>query len=67
MNSPVNIKFLDPNQGEAVAILTCGKDGVGIVLSLATNGDTEVFMPIADAENFALELMRMIEAARKSK
>ncbi len=49
MKSPANIKFLDPYEGEAVAILTCGKGTVGIALSLANNGDTEVFMPIADA------------------
>ena len=58
MKSPVNMKFLDPYEGEAVPILTCGKGTAGIALSLANNGGTEVFMPIADAEEFAQELER---------
>ncbi len=66
MKSPVNIRFLDPYEGEAVAILTCGKGTVGIALSLANNGDTEVFMPIADAEKFAQELERTIESVKNS-
>jgi len=66
MKSPVNIKFLDPYEGEAVAILTCGKGSVGIALSLANDGDTEVFMPIADAEKFDKELERTIEAVKNA-
>lgn len=66
MNGPVNIKFVDPYEGEAVAILRCGEGSVGIALSLANDGDTEVFMPIADAERFATELARTIEAVKNA-
>ena len=66
MKSPVTIKFFDPYEGEAVAILKCGEGSVGITLSLANDGDTEVFMPVADAEKFATELARTIEAVKNA-
>ena len=64
MKNPLPINFLDPYEGKVVAILRCGDGHVGVALSLANGGDTEVFMPIADAEKFAKELQRAIEAVK---
>ena len=66
MKNPVNIRFREPYEGEALAIVTRGKGGVGITLSLVNDGDTKVFMPIADAEKFAKELARAIEAVKNA-
>jgi len=51
---------------EAPAILACGERSAGIALSLANDGDTQVFMPIADAERFAKELERTMEGVKSA-
>jgi hypothetical protein len=51
---------------ETVAILAGGEGSVGIALCLANDGDTQVFMSIADAERFAKELERTMEAVKSA-
>jgi len=64
MTQPVVIKFLDPHEGNAVAIVRSAPRVVGITLSIEKNGDTEVFMPLGDAEKFSQALLEAIESAR---
>ncbi len=66
MAEPTIIEFVDPHEGKAIAIVRTAPGAVGIALSIESNGDIQIFMPVGDAERFAQTLLQAIDTAKKS-
>ncbi|PWU20251.1 MAG: hypothetical protein C5B50_04385 [Verrucomicrobia bacterium] len=62
MTEATTIKFKDQESGdEAIAIVRYDDSSVGLSLSLASNGDVEVFMPKPIARALIKELAKAAE------
>ena len=64
MTQPTVIKFVDAQQGDAVAIVRSAPGVVQVTLSVQSNGDTAVSMPLSDAEKLSKALLLAIKSAR---
>ena len=61
------LTFADPGSSdEAVVIVRAGRDTVGLCLSLLHDGDTEVFLSVADARQVLAALEAGIAAAEQA-
>ncbi|MGB9196396.1 MAG: hypothetical protein WCB53_05655 [Terriglobales bacterium] len=68
MTEQTVLNFVDPYEGNCVAIVRIGQNErvVGIALSVQSNGDIEAFMPIADAERFVQAILQAIDRVKNS-
>jgi hypothetical protein len=68
MTEQAIINFIDPHEGNAAAIIRTDQNAraVGVALSAQSDGDTEVFMPIPDAERFVQLLIQTINKVKGS-
>jgi len=68
MTEQAVISFVDPHEGSAVAIVRTDQNAraVGVALSIQSDGDIEVFMPISDAEQFAQAILQAIDKVKAS-